>query len=605
MHSAFESNPKGFIQILNFHRNIKGGNGIKMYLWLGLCIVKSCVTVDLYKLLLGWTIQYSKDIHNLCRLTQNIYDITTPEIEFYAFRVYIQIIKLLKGDTTDLDLMLFKYLSHKKGHWARETNLIWAKVSILLQSDADFRNLVKDTKPLPNHHNLGEDIRSLFVQKYRRGKFSPELQRKLKVAVNSRLHLTDYLLSGKHYDGTLFDFSPESLNTESEKIGIEISKSASIATAKLCKTINLMNVQTNKTPVQSLLIEGHNHYLELLKAKKVVAKEVGIDLPKLVYNYYITGTESSGLVEQINARVTRICEQVMPIFTSDFTILDFTESFRIIMDRSGSMNGLPLENGLFQLLVMTLIFRMKKVIYFDDYVTVRNISEDNLDGSVLDLIKLLYTRATGCTQLSSVFNYLKTECITNKNIVIITDGDCDPDSDNITSSPFHTVFDKSLYSNLHTCNYIILNVNESKMSFPYLNFHPNVSYINGIMCLDFLIEALIRSEKNSIPLTPSLLLECCLDADRFQIPPEINDLLVQADTINMLYPLDSQLNRLFKKWEKLLPYNPIKSSARINDASDTFDTFDASDTDSELAEKLLSINEQIELLVNNSDEFDY
>jgi hypothetical protein len=587
IHSAFSTNPKAFIKLLNFQRNIKGGNGIKMYLWLGLLLLKNSASSELYKSILGWTYQYSKDLHQLSRFTSSVNIGGQEELDLYASKVYEQLIKLLSGNTKDLDLMLFKYLSHAHGHWSNETDQIWLRVNTLLCSSAlEVDQLLKSDQPLPNQNNLGVVLRSLLVKQVGQKVYiTPRLKRKIKVAVNSRLHLTDYLLAGIHYDETYFNFSPDLVDTESTKIANEISQSAAIATKKLCQSIQKWKKGTSTnsthmdqsvsvieqitvpelTQIQKLLMSGHDKYLELLKLKAVVAKEVGVDLNDLVYNYFTCGTDTTGLESQINERIDRIRKQVMPMFTDTFTLLDFVKSFRIIMDRSGSMEGAPLKSGLFQMLIMAKIFRVKQIIYFDCDVEVKHLTDSDLNGPILNLVKKVYTRHQGSTNLEKAMDYLENSGASNKNVIIITDSDCDPNSFGYQSSPFHTAFDDSKYKHLPTNRYIVMNVKETKMSFPYLDFHQNVSYISGVSCLDFLIQALVRSSRDKEPLTPQLVLDCCLDADRFKIPDHINDLLSLPDSIQ-LKPLENyNLDDLFQKWNELIPK---KKEVEITDNHD-------------------------------------
>jgi len=570
MHSAFSTNPKAFIKLLNFQRNIKGGNGIKMYLWLGLLLLKSSASSELYKNILGWIYQYSKDLHQLSRFTSSVNIGGREELDLYASKVYEQLMKLLSGNTKDLDLMLFKYLSHARGHWSNETDHIWLRVNTLLLDSSDLVDqLLQSDQPLPNQNNLGVVLRSLLVKQVGQNMYiTPRLKRKIKVAVNSRLHLTDYLLAGIHYDETYFNFSPDLVDTESTKIANEISQSAGIATKKLCQSIQkwkkatrdnqLVSVSEQKpvselTSTQKLLISGHDKYLELLKLKAVVAKEVGVDLNDLVYNYFTCGTDTTGLESQINERIDRIRKQVMPMFNDTFTLLDFVKSFRIIMDRSGSMDGAPLKSGLFHMLIMAKIFRVMQIVYFDSDIEVKYLTDDDLNGSVLNLVKKVYTRQQGCTNLEKAMDYLEKSGASNKNVIIITDSDCDPNHCGYQSSPFHTAFNDSKYKHLPTNRYIVMNVKDTKMSFPYLDFHQNVSYISGVSCLDFLIQALIRSSRDKEALTPQLVLDCCLDADRFKIPDHINDLLSLPDSIQ-LKPLENyNFDGLYKKWNELLP----------------------------------------------------
>jgi len=249
------------------------------------------------------------------------------------------------------------------------------------------------------------------------------------------------------------------------------------------------------------------------------------------------------------------------------------------MDRSGSMEGTPLKSGLFQMLIMAKIFRVKEIVYFDSDVEVKQLSDDDLNGSILNLVKKVYTTTQGCTDLQKAMDYLEKIGASNKNVIIITDSDCDPNrfgSFSSTASPFHKAFDNNRYKHLPTNRYIVMNVKETKMSFPYLDFHQNVSYISGVSCLDFLIQALVRSSRDKEALTPQLVLDCCLDADRFKIPDHINDLLLLPGSIQLKQLEEFDLDDLFHKWNNLLPKTEKKNDTQNQQNDDEH----SDDTDS-------------------------
>ena len=187
--------------------------------------------------------------------------------------------------------------------------------------------------------------------------------------------------------------------------------------------------------------------------------------------------------------------------------------FSLVLDISGSMNGPPIQTGLLYMVLMAKVFRINQLFYFESELHQVNLTNLDFDSSICQLVKKVYKETTGSTCLQSVFDYFRTNNVTNKNVIIITDGDCDPSHDYSVISnpnPFHTA-PKSEQG----LKYIVVNVKETKMNFPYLGMDPDVCYVTGNnpKTLNGLIKALVISLMESIPITPSLVLKCSLDLD--------------------------------------------------------------------------------------------
>lgn len=67
----------------------------------------------------------------------------SAEIELYSQLVAETIIKILDGKIFDdnINLMLFKYLSHESGHFGIETKIIWQRVLDILYLDSECKKL--------------------------------------------------------------------------------------------------------------------------------------------------------------------------------------------------------------------------------------------------------------------------------------------------------------------------------------------------------------------------------------------------------------------------------------------------------------------------------
>ena len=181
------------------------------------------------------------------------------------------------------------------------------------------------------------------------------------------------------------------------------------------------------------------------------------------------------------------------------------------------MYGKPLRTGLLYMLLLTKVLNLKRLFYFENDIHIVELNDSDYNNSMCNLIKKIYKNHCGCTRLQNVFNYIKKEKITDKNIIIITDGDCDPRGHN--SNPFHTAPKED-----QNIRYVVVNVNEEKMNFPYLNMDPNVCYVTGNnpKTLNGFIKALIFSIINKIILTPSLVLKYSLELEELKEDFNIN-----------------------------------------------------------------------------------
>jgi hypothetical protein len=578
MNESIKTNPAKFFQLMMFQRNILHGNGIKHYYYLGMNLMLDCCLSDTTELgsnLIRHSYQYSKDLYHL----------GTKGIDIYYEKMQEQLIQLLTPNCTfdeRYDPMLFKYLSYEGGKWEKEMKRIqqnFAYNDFLMIPGVE--DLIYSKEPLSKP--IGEEIRELFLQQVTKTSsnlFTNRVMRKLKALFNKENHLPEYLFAGKHYDGTDFilmhskgpDDKCEFLQSEIDKIAKEISQTAGIATTLLSKTIqrwidDVVELEYNEeeeiferklkvlTLRQQLLIEGFKKYKANITKGEVVVKEVGVELSDLAYNYFM-GLNSDGIIleQQLLARIERLKKQWTACFNDEYTMEDFTNSFEVIVDRSGSMEGTPIETAMLYLVIMTKIFRLKHIIYFDTDHQLVNLTNKDIDGSILDLIKKVYTRTQFSTNLGSAFHMLESRKESNKNVLIITDSDCDP-IDSQTKSAFHYAFDKKQTSYLHTNKYIVMNVSVEKMSFPYLSFHENVSYVNGTSTISFLIEALILSRMNRLPFTPELVLECCLNSSKFAVPEDIRRMLNDSETFDksLLSTDSSYILEKYLRFRKSLP----------------------------------------------------
>jgi hypothetical protein len=592
-----KKSPEALLQLLAFQRSIAKGNGIKHYYYMGAGILeKCCLDKELYKEMIRFSYQYTKDL----------YRVGNSGLELFAEKILEQLFILLSPidpeQKTRFDPMLFKYLGYEDSHWRIEKKRIQVHLNSLVDEKiTEFIQLVNSTEDLEKDQlqtRLLEAVRQLFRGSNSTSQiFTNRRMRILKTIFNKENHLPEYLYAGKHYDGTLLDETVDSsgkfLQESIDKIAKDMSQTSGLATTIMCKSFKKMQkihrkpekkrrsinefreesdededeFQENKDDInnlipltvrQNLLLDGYIQYKENIAKKLVKVKEIGVDLAAIAYTYFITGEDPTGLEQQLISRIERLKSEWLPLFDSNFTIDKFRDSFRVIMDRSGSMNGIPLQTGLLYLLILSVIFRVKEIIYFDDNVEIRKLTDADLDGPILDLLKKIYTSVQGSTQLKKALQYLEQNRIGNVITVIISDSDCDPSDRNVNA--YHNAFSrKNKY--LPTNQYVIMNVNEEKMRFPYMDFHEKTCFITGTSTVAFLIEALIKCSKERILLTPGLVLQQCLNSTNFKLPESILSGLRDCDRFDssQLITDEYELSTLYERWIDDLPKKEVST----------------------------------------------
>jgi len=286
--------------------------------------------------------------------------------------------------------------------------------------------------------------------------------------------------------------------------------------------------------------------------------------------YSSSNCDDPELESQLSEMCDNIYQYLSPCFSEDFTFSNFAERLVLVLDVSGSMGGTPLNTGLLYMTVLARIFKVNELYYFSDDCVVRNLSQSDLNGSLCNLIKKVYTRTTGSTNLQSAFDTLESNSKSNKHVVVITDGDCDPVRGG-KSNPFHHVTIPGKYQHLHMNEYTVVNVSQSKMNFPYLGLDPKVCYVTGNnpKTLNGLIKSLIMSASLKVPITPELILQNSLDMDCLQLP------CIPSHPYQLTLS-DEQKERLFQVIMSNLPptRDPANSSNMQIDVDDDDDVDD-------------------------------
>lgn len=617
---AKNTNSELFLKLMKFHRLIEKGNGIKNINYLGMCLLKQ-EDPETYAKILEWSYEYPKDILNLCRFNlifNPIPDsISTSEINYQGnwtsekkgsrgnrmalvekkiknilynnvnqkikvpceIRIYgdlvIDTFKKVMDGKHDFNPMLLKYMSFETGHWSTETNLIWNYIESRLASDNEFTDLVNSTKEVSE---LGNELRNyLKLNKNGSRWFTNKNRRIVKKIFDSHINLTDNLFKGIHSDGSIFGSNP--LRTvEVEMIYQVMKKTPTISLKKLTSTIRRF-IETDEPQGlrNQLLIDGYRRYTQALRQGEAVAKVHGLDLSEKCMNYFKSSKlDDVELEAQLSQSYVQLRTYLLDSFNEEFTFEDFSNSIIPILDISGSMDGVPIQTGLFYFLMMVKIFKTKELYYFESSAQKLVLSDEDIDGTFCSLIKKIYKNTSGSTELTSAFNMLESEKKSDKIVMIITDSDCDPRGTQ-KSNPFHcaTVLGRG-YIYLPSNNYIVVNVKVEKLNFPYLDIDPKVCYLTGNnpKTLNGLIKSMIVSVRDKISITPDLILNYSLQMDELElpvIPPTYSKVLNKEE-----------IKKLFEIIQNNLPPKPVINTEyiAININPDIEDNGEDSDNES-------------------------
>jgi hypothetical protein len=348
-----------------------------------------------------------------------------------------------------------------------------------------------------------------------------KIQRQIKKMFNEQINLTDRMFQGYHTDGTVIGSTTDE-EKEVEMLFQVLKKTPTQSFAKAKKTIQnwfLKSITDSEYKYPSrkheLIIKAYTKYEEEAKKKTITVKTHGLDFVSKCMEYSTSNVVDPIIEEQIEKACEELKTLVFSSFNETYTFEDFAKSLVLVLDISGSMCGKPIQTGLFYLFIMVKVFGIDVVHYFESIHIEKKIIP--AWSTNLDLIKQIYTNTKGSTNLSAVFNFLNIKNTYDKNVVIITDGDCDPSYDN--NNPFHKVLSGISYPNIKNCNFIVVNVKETNLNFPYLNIDPKVCYLTGNnpKTLNGFIKALCEAVKSKIAITPDMILKYSLDMEELTL----------------------------------------------------------------------------------------
>jgi hypothetical protein len=316
------------------------------------------------------------------------------------------------------------------------------------------------------------------------------------------------------------------------------------------------------------LSKGYSKYLELLKSGEAKVKTTGLDVSEQVWTYF---TSRIRLDQSIESKLVDLASKLKDSLektagTALFSSL--AQRFSLVLDISGSMMGTPIQTGLLYMLLMAKVFRIKELYYFESKLSIVHLSDADLDGTFCYLIHKIYKNATGSTELTKVFDYFRSNKIRDKNVIIITDGDCDPQTGS-QSNPFHTAPKGEC-----GMKYVVVNVKETRMNFPYLGMDPDVCYVSGNnpKTLNGLIKALVISMVENKPITPSLVLKCSLDLIELEHSFQVgtfSKVFTQEEISNLYGVFLRNLPPKSNNWATVRSSNDLESDTNVDSDLDS------------------------------------
>jgi hypothetical protein len=529
LETSFVTNPELTLKLMKYKRLVKKGEGMRMLTYIMMLMVKE-QDHGLYKELLGWYSESNKDLLRLARMSRMMNLPGKYELNLFVDNLF----KALQGlidSQSNVDLLPFKYLPSNGAHFEKERVVIRDLLNDKLVNTykwSDIMNVVNSSK------GRGLEVIKIMVNTYgeKQKYITNKSLRELKSYVDGLQYLSTPLLQGRHLNGNPFGYMKDD-EVEYKMIGSYLSKLSTQALERIKKTIRKYSTETQLDARRRFLTEGLKQYELLVKEKPSVVKTTGLVLTEQIWNVF-SGKESytDSLGAQIKKQATELHDYLHTSFDDKYTCDDFVKELEVVIDYSGSMNGTPLETGLYHTLLLWESFNISSVIFFSN-VADRVMLPKGL--TIEEKIKHLYRTSDGSTKLEAAMEILRDHYQVDKQkkfVLVMTDGDCDYCfTDNGSNSPFH-----KYYEMLPEHRFCVFNLRQDKLAFPYLMDDPRVSYLGGnnMKVLIGVTKALVITIKTGKPFTPNDVLASALD---------LEDLEFDFSKYNFTYQPTYQYNR--------------------------------------------------------------
>jgi hypothetical protein len=354
--------------------------------------------------------------------------------------------------------------------------------------------------------------------------FTNKIRRNIKTNMMLRCNIVDNILSNpmKHYNGVVVCNDTYPKYVEELMLYRVIKNSATKSFEKIKKKYNKIKTlsESNLNKQEALFKEAYERYQNDLLEKKIVMKVNKDNLHTKVYSAYIELNNikseeekneiSIELKSELDQYKQKLESELNNYFTNENEKEQFVNSIVLCLDNSGSMNGEQIKLGCFYLLMLCKIFNLNENYYFNNDTTKYD-KFDYIESSWEECIKHLYVYTNGSTNLMSFIDIMNKTILYNqqneirKNVIIFTDGDCDPSHPSSTETPF-----KKKLDNMY--NVIVVNLNTDNLCYPYTIRDENVCYIGGSNpnLLSGFIKSWIETIKKNKPLKSEDILNNCL-----------------------------------------------------------------------------------------------
>jgi len=385
--------------------------------------------------------------------------------------------------------------------------------------------------------------------------FTNKVRRNIKTNMMLRCNIVDNILSNpmKHYNGEIVLNNKYPKYVEELMLYRVIKNAPTKSFEKIKKKFDkIKNLNESELSEQNLLfVEAFKRYQNDLLEKKTKVKVNKDNLYTKVYSAFIELNNHNGyklpveLISELDNFKQQLENELNKNFSDNKEKEQFVNSIVLCLDNSGSMMGEPIKLGCFYLLMLCKIFNCSDNYCFNNETTRYNELNYN-ESSWEECIHNIYVQTNGSTNLLSFIDLMnkKTnqQCQIKKNVIIFTDGDCDPCHPDSTETPFKQ---KSGY------NVIVVNLNTENLCYPYTIQDESVCYIGGSNCniMSGLIKSWIETIKKNKPLQSEDILTNCLE--NYKLNFDINQYLTNE--------LDLSSNKL-SSYKKQQLYTSFKKN---------------------------------------------
>jgi len=485
---AYAADPDQYLRLVKYRRSINH-LGQKMMYYVMITVLRLSNPTE-YKAILEWTHACKKDLFRLARIYRmagmsgmaGIYDI------YNIYDTHLDLTDLYQQYLADRSK-----LSRDTREWLLTPNAHIVPVEIekiVNEVIAHIGNNGNDTNLLFKY--IGTDhfsvenmmVRRLFNMKRKEAglpAFSNSQFRLLFSREKQKLHLFDTFLQGFKEDG----MTPiGDTSDDREYIVRYLKKMSTIAFQNAKQTIS--SFSESDIPYKRILYRAYCDIEEEVRHKTFTVKATGINPVEKCYEYWLTNEKDVILEGTLDTKLKLLREKLG----------DGAPALDIVIDNSGSMSGTPIQTAFYITMMLHRLFGCMSAMVFNSNAKRFNISGE----SWKDVIRSIYRPTTGSTNLETIFPYLENNSNTT---LILSDGDCDPTSDG--ANPFQEALTR-----FPNRTFIVWNLKESKLHFPYCINDQRVGYLSGNdpSVISGVLQILSRGQA----ITPvGLLSECITD----------------------------------------------------------------------------------------------